>query len=425
LIGGWAGHVRAQDEIAAQIQRTNTPPVIDGLGNDAVWGTATTHSNDEFFTVVNNEPDDAADLTVTWRALWDDKNLYTFVEVTDDVIVNDDSCNWQDDSVEFYIDAQNLDVTDYRPGMNPDFEEGVPAYQITGLAGDSPSDQAPCYENFPDGDVHFIPPDSKSSFRWGINSYDGDDEVTRYPKGADTSKSVVIDDNHWTFEAAFPWEAIEDTPASIQARGSMGFGVAVNDDDDAYDPDAPHPGRDTQYMWATTAADLWMRSDTFPSVALVGSPAPTGDVNGDGVVNAGDIDRMAAAVKNGETGTQFDLNGNGAVNNDDRLYLVGTILKTYLGDSNLDKEFSSSDFVAVFTIGEYEDTIAGNSGWADGDWNGDMEFNSGDFVAAFTEGGYEKGPMAAAVAGVPEPSAFVLFVMGAFAVAARRKSGRS
>ena len=127
----WSVDARAQDEIVAQIQRTNTPPTIDGLGDDPVWAVTTPHGDDEFFTVGGAEPDDEFDLSVTWRALWDDTNLYVLVEVTDDEIINDEQCNWDDDGVEFYIDAQNLDVEDFRPANNPE----IPAYQITGIAG--------------------------------------------------------------------------------------------------------------------------------------------------------------------------------------------------------------------------------------------------------------------------------------------------
>ena len=43
----------------------------------------------------------------------------------------------------------------------------------------------------------------------------------------------------------------------------------------------------------------------------------------------------------------------------------------------------------VFTAGEYEDTIALNSGWEEGDWNGDGEFTTADLMFAFEEGEYD------------------------------------
>jgi hypothetical protein len=138
-----------------------------------------------------------------------------------------------------------------------------------------------------------------------------------------------------------------------------------------------------------------------------------GDLTGDGKIDAMDIDAIAAAVRTVSNDTKFDVNGDGQINDTDRRAYVRTTVRTWLGDSNLDKEFSSSDFVSVFIIGEYEDAIALNSGWADGDWNGDGDFSSSDFVAAFVEGGYEKGPLAATPAGVPEPASLTLTLLGA------------
>ncbi len=343
---GWqSGDARAQDVIAAQIQRTNTPPTIDGLGNDAVWALATAHSTVDFFTSANVEQDDEADLSVTWKGLWDNNNLYVLVEVTDDVIVSEDSCSGADDSVEVYIDAKNLDEPDYRPGSNLPPPDGIPAYQFTAIAGDP---ESPC-EELNDR----IPDDSTSAFSWGINSYDGDDDTTQYPQGADTSRSAVIDDTHYSFEGAFPWAALEETPANIQARGEMGFGIAVNDDDD-------FSGRDTQIMWSTPAGDLWMRSDTFPSVAL----------SNETVSGGGEVKPPLRA-----------------------------------GDSDQDLDFDQLDLVRVQIAAKYLTGQAAS--WGEGDWNGapggqqgsppagNGFFDQLDIIAALGPGHYLQGPYAA------------------------------
>ena len=131
-----------------------------------------------------------------------------------------------------------------------------------------------------------------------------------------------------------------------------------------------------------------------------------GDFNGNGILDAADIDLLSEEVRAGTNSRAFDLTGDGLVDASDREHWVVEIRNTYFGDSNLDDEFNSSDFVAVFTTGEYEDNVDANSTWSTGDWNGDTEFDSSDFVTAFTAGGYELGPRGAVA--VPEPTSLVV-----------------
>ena len=140
-----------------------------------------------------------------------------------------------------------------------------------------------------------------------------------------------------------------------------------------------------------------------------------GDYNRNGILDAGDIDLLSAAVRENSMDLNFDANGDGSINPDDRTHWINVIANTWVGDSNLDLEFNSSDFVAVFQAGEYEDGVVGNSTWATGDWNGDTEFNSSDFVSAFQSGGFERGPRPARAASVPEPSSIVFVLIALFA----------
>lgn len=131
-----------------------------------------------------------------------------------------------------------------------------------------------------------------------------------------------------------------------------------------------------------------------------------GDLDGNGIVDAADLDLMSEfQLANNLAG---DINGDGQTDFDDRLALIKGI-PTWVGDSNLDGEFNSSDFVAVFTAGKFETGEAAT--WAEGDWDGDQQFSSGDFVAAFTDGGFEVGPVPV-TATVPEPNPILLVVAG-------------
>jgi hypothetical protein len=129
--------------------------------------------------------------------------------------------------------------------------------------------------------------------------------------------------------------------------------------------------------------------------------ARSGDLDGDGQLDVGDLELLQAAIRAGDQTTQFDLNGDGTVNAGDRNFWVHDLKHTYFGDANLDGQFGSGDLVAVFVAAQYEDDVPGNSTWSTGDWNGDLEFTSGDIVLAFQDGGYERG---AAALAVPEPA---------------------
>lgn len=135
---------------------------------------------------------------------------------------------------------------------------------------------------------------------------------------------------------------------------------------------------------------------------LDGAGGLEGDFNGNDELDAEDIDMLSSAIRDGIMDAKFDLDSDGTVAAADRTVWVEQLRNTFFGDSNLDGEFSSADFVTVFSAGQYEDGIPGNSTWATGDWNGDADFGSSDFVTAFAAGGYEKGPRAAAA--VPEPA---------------------
>jgi hypothetical protein len=144
------------------------------------------------------------------------------------------------------------------------------------------------------------------------------------------------------------------------------------------------PGADYR-RWNDAAG--WTAATPSPG-RDTGATVP-GDINQDGIVDATDIDLLCAAIRANRT--DVDLNGDGRLDAADMSYLLTDILGTTPGDANLDRVFNSSDLVQVFAAGQYEDQIAGNSGWADGDWNCDGEFTTSDLVTAFQTGGYVAG----------------------------------
>jgi uncharacterized protein (TIGR03382 family) len=131
------------------------------------------------------------------------------------------------------------------------------------------------------------------------------------------------------------------------------------------------------------------------------------------------IDRLSAAVREGNSDAIYDVNADGQVNAADRDTLIKQINRTYFGDANFDGRFDSGDLVDVFAQGQYEDGVVGNSSWAAGDWDGDGDFSTSDLITAFQDGGYadaQGGGIA-----VPEPASMAWAAVAALAAVGRRR----
>jgi hypothetical protein len=66
-----------------------------------------------------------------------------------------------------------------------------------------------------------------------------------------------------------------------------------------------------------------------------------------------------------------------------------SLFQAFPGDSNGRDGFGTADLILVFTAGQYEDSIIGNSNWLSGDWNHDGDFTTADLIAAFQAGFFD------------------------------------
>jgi hypothetical protein len=160
-----------------------------------------------------------------------------------------------------------------------------------------------------------------------------------------------------------------------------------------YDDDAPWPTNAdgagsslTRLGAASYGNDSASWFSASPTPGTVGFEPPAVDLDNNGVVDAGDIAILCGSLNSG--GPDYDVNGDNIFDIDDFYFIVRDWLRTDAGDANLDRIFNSTDLVVVFTAGEYEDAVPGNSTWAEGDWNCDGDFNTSDLVAAFQAGNY-------------------------------------
>jgi hypothetical protein len=199
---------------------------------------------------------------------------------------------------------------------------------------------------------------------------------------------------------------------------ALGIGVKTNDIGDFADP--ANPG-----YWDGKLDDLglWHRALSDEEIQQIfdqgkaGMPivggAVTGDFNGNGVLDLPDIDDLTAQSAGGANPAGYDLTGDALVNSADVEFWVRDLFNSWMGDADLDGQFSSTDLVTVLASGSYEADV--DSVWSTGDFNGDRRTNSTDLVVALADGGYEAGPRMA-VATVPEPSSVALLLLGLVAI---------
>lgn len=381
---------------------TSTSPVADGKLSPNEYGnkcyiTYAENQNPGFsHPGYDNLNDGDADLTSNLYFAHTDKALFIAFEVFDDFQETDGPLSFNNDGVELFINS-DVDTGDpWGPGR-------VQIYVDAGGEGD-------------------VSGNHRGAAGGIVVNNDGDPQPGEfYSAGLSGADSYIV-------EIEIPLESLNRTqdPAEDPVAAKTGdvilFNAAIDDNDEGENLGGQNGHH---LLWHFDgAAPPFAGGEVVWPVPLQLSPATAagvpGDVNGSGALDAGDIDSVANALRAGSTDSKYDLNKDGSVTALDHTYLIESLFKSYVGDSNLDKEFNSADFITVFQVGEYEDTAADNSTWAEGDWNGDADFDSSDFVAAFQAGGYEAGPRPA-VSAVPEPSSVALLSLAGLAITSLRR----
>ena len=155
--------------------------------------------------------------------------------------------------------------------------------------------------------------------------------------------------------------------SSADADGTFGVFVAPRSGSEW--TDATLPTQQAQSFVNLTSTDGPLRIGEVTVESLL----DLGDVNGDGTVDAADIDTLYSQF-GGQATPQNDLNNDGDVDIDDVGVLVHDILNTEFGDANLDGKVDNADF-GVF-LGGFGQVGAG---WAGGDVDGNGTVGNGDF----------------------------------------------
>jgi hypothetical protein len=377
-------------------------PVIDGVITAAEMAGQLEVSMewpfDNGFIAFEGAGTSRADLSAKWYVSWDDKTLNF------SAVVADNTPDFRIDSGgvgNVPYNAQDLIQPCFNPFNNPDHP----------FPPDPGGGPAAIYDMVVDTADGFGP----DIYRHGATLSEESHAAIKI-EGKKTATGYIL-------EAAVPWSIAMDDVApkyapKIGDEHGLSFILVSFNGQDGATPDIA-----TLYTDFGGGANTIGDPTTWNKLMLAASRTKPGDFNSNGVLDAADINLLSAAARNGQNPLEYDLNADKKVNDDDRTVWVNDLKKTWLGDSNLDGLFNSTDLVLVFQAGQFEDGTVGNSNWEAGDWNGDAEFNSSDFVVAFQAGGYEQGPRGA-VSAVPEPGTAWLALSGLLAPLFRRRPTR-
>ena len=169
----------------------------------------------------------------------------------------------------------------------------------------------------------------------------------------------------------------------------------------SYVPDSGFAGID---QFTYLASDFIVDSELATvEISVIGDVTLPGDFNDDLVIDIDDVELLHDVIRTGteDDDQSFDLNNDELVDLHDMRYMIGDILGSFMGDSNLDGGFGSTDLIVVFQSGHYENPAAGWASWASGDWNCDGVFDTSDLIVAFQDGGYSENYATSAV--LPDP----------------------
>ena len=244
--GGSSAFSLSQDTAALTVSTINpiyqavSPIVIDGT-IDGNWSMAASYSIDQ---LIGGSVADAADLSGTFRVIWDDTYLYTLIEVNDDAIINDSGplIPWMDDGIEIFLDP------DYSHGNSYD---GINDYAFGIRVADERLFTLPTSLNDTTGFLH----------------------------------SSVIGAGSYVVEVAVPWTTLGVIPV---AGAFVGFDVQLNDDDDGL-------LRDGKLSWNDPLDNAYFNPSFMGTMQLIGNSLPTiggidsGTVTEDVDVDAGDL----------------------------------------------------------------------------------------------------------------------------------------
>jgi hypothetical protein len=217
LIAGFSV-AQVEDDVLL-IPKAGEAPVIDGQ-MDGIWKNVVEVMAEvpDLLNAANRET--WWDLWAGFRLLWDDENLYVWVNVNDDSI--NPGTDWQNDSVEFYFDGDNSKT----PGDYDAFDDSQVRFNF--------GETTPAEVNFGGGKT------------WGGTTSDNWEYI------------FVETEVGYNLELKIP---LADIRLDIGPDLEFGFDIQLNDADETT--------RDMVYRWWTDDDNAWQDASLFGTAMFV------------------------------------------------------------------------------------------------------------------------------------------------------------
>lgn len=162
---------------------------------------------------------------------------------------------------------------------------------------------------------------------------------------------------------------------------------------------------------------MFIRTGALLSAVLVLSAGPVlatgigpGGFNGDGAIDAADVNILFGAIAAGSADPQFDLTGDSTVDHADADYLIRNVLGTEYGDATLDRKIDAADLSLLAS-----NWLSGTAGWGEGNFTADDVVDAADLSLLARNWLWEGGPVGGALA--PEPITAATLILSSLAVA--------
>ena len=223
--------------------------------------------------------------------------------------------------------------------------------------------------------------------------------------------------DYWGFQSFYAYPgfytagSISETGVSFQAKMSAGNAL----DGLILTFRIVHPNAPGNVSWYTHSF-----SDSG-SGTIIGPGTPVtrvGDFDGDGDIDADDIDSLGAAIQAGSTDLLFDMDGNGLIEQADFDLHVTTLVDTLIGEGSgtMFGDFNLDGLIDLIDLGTIGEQYGVGTGWATGDADGNGLVDLIDLGSVGENYGFT------ATAPIPEPACVTLLGLGAVALVRRRKA---